>query len=91
MKHPPGSLLWSRTRRPVQALRQFSHKSNDTQRAAAHSSQKEQFAVYRIDTNGVQHPLQGKYDTRAEAERIASHYDSLGHKNGYFVKRVSRG
>ncbi|KAJ1743969.1 2-acylglycerol O-acyltransferase 1 [Coemansia sp. RSA 1086] len=47
------------------------------------------FVVYRIDTNGVEHPVEGHYATREEAEKVAEQYEQLGHKNGYYVRSAS--
>ncbi|KAJ2657703.1 hypothetical protein IWW48_004384 [Coemansia sp. RSA 1200] len=44
------------------------------------------FMVVRIDTNGVEHPMNGRYSSREDAQCIADEYERLGHKNGYFVR-----
>ncbi|KAJ1964047.1 2-acylglycerol O-acyltransferase 2 [Dipsacomyces acuminosporus] len=45
------------------------------------------YVVYRVDTNGVEYSMDGEYQTSEEAEQVANKYESLGHKNGYFVRQ----
>ncbi|KAJ2520251.1 hypothetical protein H4217_002181 [Coemansia sp. RSA 1939] len=44
------------------------------------------FMVVRIDTNGVEHPMNERYSSREDAQGVADEYERLGHKNGYFVR-----
>ena len=44
------------------------------------------FVIVRVDTNGIEHTMKNRYQTRECAERVADHYERLRHKNGYFVR-----
>ena len=45
--------------------------------------------VVRQDDNGNRYRV-GRYATRAEAEKIADSLDGRGHKQLYWVERISR-